>query len=117
MVRVAVAVAVDGSIMFRLPATRIGGDTTKMMKKIAICALIALVLVPAGVMAVKFGGNSTGAAHGQGQWLQDGQHCMNQTYNQTCTLGSCTPAQYRNGTERGAIESCSGDGLCTPGQN
>lgn len=89
-----------------------------MMKKIAICALIALILVPAGVMAVKFGGNSTGAAHGQGPWLQDGQHRINQTCNQTCAPGLCTPAQYRNGTEqRGSIGACSDNGLCTRGEN
>ena len=53
-----------------------------MMKKILICAIIALVLVPASVMAAGFGGRGTAAGSGQCQCLQDGQNCMNPTGQQ-----------------------------------
>ena len=52
--------------------------------------MIALVLVPATVMAAGFGGKITGSAPGQGQCLQDGQNCGNQTGQQ----GTGSQAQY-----------------------
>ncbi len=81
-----------------------------MDKRILICAVIALILVPASVMAAGFGGQSTGAATGQGSCLQDGQNCMNQTGQQ----GIGTQEQYRygmqqNGTKGAAGAQCSGD--------
>jgi hypothetical protein len=84
-----------------------------MMKKILICAIIALVLVPASVMAAGFGGKGTGAASGQGQCLQDGQNCMNQTGQQ----GSGSQAHYRycaqqNGANGATGTQCSGNGQC-----
>jgi len=83
-----------------------------MMKKITICAFIALILVPASVMAAGFGGQSTGAAAGQGLCLQDGQNCV----NRTCSVGSCTHAQYRNGAQQNGAQ-CSGNGQCINEQN
>jgi hypothetical protein len=85
-----------------------------MYKKILICAVIALVLVPAGVLAAGFGGKCTGTPSGQGQYLQDGQNCMNQTGQQSYGAQE----QYRNGMHqngaRGAAGSpCSRDGQCT----
>ena len=85
-----------------------------MDKRILICAVIALILVPASVMAAGFGGPSTGAAAGQGSCLQDGQNCMNQTGQQ----GTGTQEQYRYGMQQnkmiGAIGAhCSGAGQCT----
>ena len=86
-----------------------------MMKKILICAVIALILVPASVMAAGFGGKSTGAGTGQGQCLQDGQNCMNQTGQQ----GSGTMAQYRNGLQqdevKGALCTCDGQNCANQG--
>ena len=84
-----------------------------MLKKILICAVIALVLVPASVMAAGYGGKGTGAASGQGQCLQDGQNYV----NQTCQQGTGTQAQYRFGTtQNGAAGTtgtlCSGNGQC-----
>jgi hypothetical protein len=89
-----------------------------MMKKILICAIIALVLVPASVMAAGFGGKGTGAASGQGQCLQDGQNCV----NQTCQQGTGTQAQYRfGGLQNGANGTkgaqCSGNGQCDTVKN
>jgi hypothetical protein len=79
-----------------------------MLKKILICAVIALVLVPASVMAAGFGGKSTGTATGQGQCLQDGQNCMNQTGQQ----GSGSMAQFRNGMQQDGAKGtlCTSDG-------
>ena len=84
-----------------------------MMKKILSCAIIALVLVPASVMAAGFGGKGTGAVSTQGQCLQDGQNCV----NQTCQQGIGTQAQYRFGAlQNGATGSkgaqYSGNGQC-----
>ena len=84
-----------------------------MMKKILICAIIALVLVPASVMAAGFGGKGTAATPGQGQCLQDGQNCL----NQTCQQGTGTQAQYRYGTQQAGMTGtqgvqCSGTGQC-----
>jgi hypothetical protein len=85
-----------------------------MMKKILICAMIALVLVPASVMAAGFGGKSTGTGSGQGQCLQDGQNCGNQTGLQ----GSGTMAQYRSGMNQDGAKGklCTGDGQNCAGQ-
>lgn len=84
-----------------------------MYKKILICAVIALVLVPASVMAAGFGGKGTDAACGQGQCLQDGQNCMNQDQQ-----GSGAQEQHRygmqqNGAKGAAGSQCSGEGQCT----
>jgi hypothetical protein len=84
-----------------------------MMKKILICAIIALVLVPASVTAAGFGGKGTGAASGQGQCLQDEQNCV----NQSCQQGTGTQAQNRfgelqNGANGATRTQCSGNGQC-----
>ena len=84
-----------------------------MLKKILICAVIALILVPASVMAAGFGGKGTGAASGQGQCLQDGQNCVNQTGLQ----GAGIQAQYsyraqQNGENGATGSQCSGNGEC-----
>lgn len=84
-----------------------------MMKKILICAIIALVLVPASVMAAGFGGKGTGTGSGQGQCLQDGQNCV----NQTCQQGTGVQAQYCYGTRQNGANGatgtqCSGNGHC-----
>ena len=89
-----------------------------MMKKIVMYALIALVLVPASVLAAGFWGQGSGAqGQAQGSCLHDGQACTNQTGLQ----GSCTQARYRLGTQgSGTIGekelSCNGDGQCTGDQ-
>jgi len=88
-----------------------------MDKKIILCAMIALILVPATVMAAGFGEKSTGVASGQGQCLQDGQNCM----NQTCQQGSGAQEQYRHGMQQNratgqAGAPCAGDGQCTGDQ-
>jgi hypothetical protein len=85
-----------------------------MYKKIFICAVIALILVPASVMAAGFGGNNTGAAAGQGPYLQDGQNCVNPAGQQ----GSVTQEHYRHGMQQNGVDGavgtqCSGDGQCT----
>lgn len=82
-----------------------------MIRKIIICAVIALILVPAGVLAAGFGGQNAGtAAAGQGQCLHDGQNCA----DRTGTLGSGNQSQYRYGaqqnTETGTCGSHSGQG-------
>ena len=70
-----------------------------MIKKIIICAVIALILVPAGVLAAGFGGQNAGtAAAGQGQCLHDGQNCA----DRTGTLGSGNQSQYRCGAQQAA---------------
>ena len=88
-----------------------------MDKRILICAVIALILVPASVMAAGFGGQSTGAAPGQGLCLQDGKNCMNQTGQQA----TGAQEQYRygmqqNGAKGTAGAQCSGNGQCTSEQ-
>ena len=85
-----------------------------MYKKILMCAVIALILVPAGVLAAGFGGNNTGAASGKGPCLQDEQHCMNQSGQQ----GSGTQEQYRHGMQQNGLNGaagsrCAGDGQCS----
>jgi len=89
-----------------------------MMKKILICAIIALVLVPASVMAAGFGGKSAGASSGNGQCLQDGQNCVNQNGVQ----GSVFTTQYRYGGQQTGFNGASGaagsgNGQCTNSQN
>lgn len=84
-----------------------------MDKRILICAVIALILVPASVMAAGFGGQSTGAASGQGQCLQDGQNCMN-----SAGQGTGTQEQYRYGMQQNCANGtagaqCSGNGQST----
>jgi len=76
-----------------------------MIKKIVICAVIALILVPATVLAAGFGGQNNGtAAAGQGQCLCDGQNCT----NQSCTLGSGNQTQFRHGVQvNGEAGTCS----------
>ena len=84
-----------------------------MIKKIAMCAVIALIFVPASVLAEGFGAqNSVDQGPGQehGSCQPDGQSCANQTGSQA----SCTQAQYRSGTpgsetSGGMGMSCSGD--------
>ncbi len=88
-------------------------ENKTMLKKILICAIIALVLVPVSVMAAGFGGKGTAAASGQGHCLQDGQNCL----NQTCQKGTGTQAQYRYGTQQAGMTGtqgvqCSGNGQC-----
>jgi hypothetical protein len=46
-----------------------------MIRKLVICAVIALILVPATVLAAGPEGQNAGAARGTGQCLQDGQGC------------------------------------------
>ena len=89
----------------------INGGIKPMNKKILICAVIALILIPASVMAVGYGGMSMNPAYGQGKCLQDGQNCRNQTGFQE----SGAQAQYRYyGPQNGSIATfCSGDGQCT----
>ncbi|MFA4859694.1 hypothetical protein [Methanoregula sp.] len=85
-----------------------------MIKKLVICAILALVLVPATVMAAGFGGQNNGSTPGQGQYLQDGQNCA----NQSCAAGSGSQIQCRNGGQQNG-ENCtcgSQDGQCTNGQ-
>jgi hypothetical protein len=79
-----------------------------MLKKIFICAVIALVLVPASVMAAGFGGNGSGTAPGQGQCLHDGQNCVNQTAPQ----GTGTEEQHRYGMQINGAKGSHGDGDC-----
>lgn len=68
-----------------------------MIRKIVICAVIALVLVPATVMAAGFGGQNNGAAASrQGQCLQNGENCADQSGN----LGSGNQSQYRYGAQQ-----------------
>ncbi len=79
-----------------------------MLKKFSICAILALILVPASVMAAGFGGNGTGTGLGQGQCLQDGQNCMNQTAQQ----GTGVQDQHRYGMQQGGVKGSHGDGDC-----
>ncbi len=80
-----------------------------MMKKIMIFAVIALILVPASVMAAGLGGKSAGAVSGQGLCLQDRQDCMNQTGQP----GTGTQAQYRYSAQQNGMTGAKGaQGLC-----
>jgi len=67
-----------------------------MIRKIIICAVIALILVPAGVLAAGSGGQNTGTAAGQGQCLHNGQNSA----DQSGTLGSGIQSQYRYGAQQ-----------------
>ena len=67
-----------------------------MIRKIIICAVIALILVPAGVLAAGSGGQNTGTAAGQGQCLHNGQ----KSADQSGTLGSGIQSQYRYGAQQ-----------------
>jgi hypothetical protein len=84
-----------------------------MLKKIYICAIIALILVPASVMAAGFGGRNAGLTSGQGLFIQDGHNCSNQSAQQATGI----QMQYRyfgkqNGVSgtQGALYSGSGQG-------
>lgn len=82
-----------------------------MIRKLVICAVLALVLVPATVLAAGFGGQNNGATPGQGQCLQNGQNCA----NQSCSMGAGSQVQCRNGGQLNG-ENCpcgSQDGQCT----
>lgn len=86
-----------------------------MIKKIVIGAVIALILVPAIVMAAGFGGQSNGTATpGQGQCLQNGENCT----NSSCAPGSVNQTQYRYGAQlNGENRTCGSlNGLCTDEQ-
>lgn len=89
------------------PATN--GGHQPMIKKIIICAVIALILVPAGVMAAGFGGQNTGTAPGQGQYLHNGQNCA----DQSGTLGSGNQTQFRYGAQQNRETGTNG---CMNGQ-
>lgn len=89
----------------RVPATK--GSEKSMMRKVLICAVIALVLVPASVMAAGFGPKNTGAAPGQGQCLQDGVNCV----NQPGTQGQVSLAQYRYGAQQNTVTGVKGQGI------
>ncbi|MCK9579267.1 MAG: hypothetical protein M0Q92_02310 [Methanoregula sp.] len=80
-----------------------------MFKKIVLCAVIALILVTATVMAAGNGGPGTGAAAGQGQCLSDGQTCT----NPSCTQGSANQMQYRQGAR---MNGENGASVCLNGQ-
>jgi hypothetical protein len=67
-----------------------------MIRKIIICAVIALVLVPAGVMAAGFGGQNAGTASGQGQCLHNGENCA----NHSDAPGSGNQTRYRYGAQQ-----------------
>jgi hypothetical protein len=86
-----------------------------MIKKIAICSIIALLLVPASVLAAVAGGQNESTACGQGQCLNNGLNCT----NPSCTG---TPGfSYGNGYGRhqsgGTHTKGSPDGQCTSDQN
>ena len=89
-----------------------------MLKKILICAVIALILVPASVMAAGFGGKGTAAASGQGQCLQDGQNCVNPTGLQGAGIQAQHSYRAQQNGENGATGSqCSGNGQCDTVKN
>jgi|GEM_PF-2417870 PAB1-binding protein PBP1 len=85
-----------------------------MIRKIVICAIIALILVPASVMAAGFGGKNAGTAPAQGQCLQDGQNCE----NPSGTPGTGMQAQYRHGGQQNGEARGHGslNGACTSEQ-
>jgi hypothetical protein len=91
------------------PATN--GGHQPMIRKIIICAVIALILVPASVMAAGFGGQNAGTASGQGQCLHNGQNCA----DQSGTPGSGNQTQYRYGAQQNGKTGPQGspDGQCT----
>lgn len=74
-----------------------------MIKKLIIGAIIALILVPAGVMAAGFGGQNAGAGPGQGQCLQDGRNCT----DSPCATGGIQ-ARHSYGGQNGEFR---GQGL------
>lgn len=89
-----------------------------MSKKILICAVIALVLVPASVMAAGFGGRATGTAACQGPCVQDGLNCV----SQDCQQGTGTQEQYRYGMQPDVVKGARGGhgfgtGQCACTQN
>jgi hypothetical protein len=85
-----------------------------MIRKIIICAVIALILVPAGVLAAGFRGQNAGTASGQGQCLHNGQNCA----DQSGTLVSGNQSQYRYGAQLNGETGTHGcmNGQCTHGQ-
>jgi hypothetical protein len=82
-----------------------------MIKKIVICAVIALILVPATVMAAGSGGQNAGTAPGLGQCLHNGQNCA----DQSGTPGSGNQTQYRYGAQQNGETGVKGsvNGQCT----
>ncbi|MFA5267182.1 MAG: hypothetical protein WC379_04355 [Methanoregula sp.] len=83
-----------------------------MIKKILICAVIALILVPATVLAAGPGGQNNSAVSGQqGQCLQNGGTGS----DQACAMGSGSQAQYRNGGQQNGENCTRGNqnGQCT----
>jgi hypothetical protein len=66
-----------------------------MIRKLIIGAVIALILVPATVMAAGFWGQNAGTDSGQGQCLHNGENCADQSGN----LGSGNQSQYRYGAQ------------------
>lgn len=83
-----------------------------MIKKIIICAVIALILVPAGVMAAAPGNQNPGTAPGQGPCLNNGQNCT----NQSCVPGSGCQAGYGM-QQKGVSGNCGTlNGQCTHDQ-
>jgi hypothetical protein len=91
------------------PATN--GGNQPMIRKLIICAVIALVLVPAGVMAAGFGGQNAGTASGQGQCLHNGENCA----NHSDAPGSGNQTQYRYGAQQNGETGTHGcqNGQCT----
>ena len=89
-----------------------------MLKKILICAVIALILVPASVMAAGSGGKGTAATSGQGQCLQDGLNCLNQTGQQGAGIQAqrCYGAE-QNGENGAEGSRCSGNSQCDTVKN
>jgi hypothetical protein len=71
----------------------------QMYRKIVIGAVIALLLVPATVLAAGYGQQNSGTAAGQGPCLQE--NCPFGT-NQTCTAGSGSQARFGCGGEQQA---------------
>jgi hypothetical protein len=67
-----------------------------MIRKIVICAVIALILMPSGVLAAGFGGQNAGTASGQEQCLHNGQNCA----DQSGSLGSVSETQFRYGAQQ-----------------
>lgn len=85
-----------------------------MIRTIVICALIALVLVPATVLAAGPGQQNAGTITCQGNCLQDGQSCGNASaHNGPGTQGQFQHGMNQNGETRGFA---AGDGLCTHDQ-
>ena len=85
-----------------------------MIKKIVICAVIALILVPAGVMAAGFGGQNPGTAPGQVQCLHNGENCA----NHSGSPGSGNQTQFRYGAQQNGKTGAQGspDGQCSHDQ-